>query len=422
MIDLKVLDDFSNAMIGSSKISGESIFFKIKEEPITMGFLEEHNYNLHFHFGLHNDKEEEAVFKIHINSDDGENLSEEFKRIWVSGSNEAGYDMVKINGTMAYPGKFQFPITLKPGEKKFIANYLPMDYQKIQDEMLSRSEEADGIVRCIGRSINGNPINAIEFGDTENKPCLMFLSGYHPPEMDPFLILSIIKHLENNEEYRSTILEKISISFIPYANPDGFEKNMQGSNMSNINMHWKFFGNTKDDCPECHSIWEYASRKKPVFFMDFHMFTFQNFEKRLYPIPSFYLPCKLNREIQDRVNDALSLICYGNKNKNHFIVSEKILAPDLLATRLRKEFGSVTSPKFHLHIKEGRDRCDQQAVDIFTSITGLFMERGDISRDEFLIQPHGSVKVSSPRKMLWSFLDILNFKLLHSWHRLMIKG
>ena len=126
--------------------------------------------------------------------------------------------------------------------------------------------------------------------------------------MDP-LVISFILELFEDDLWIDKVLHRLSFTFIPMANPDGFAHMMQGSNVNNINFHWKFFGNSKEDCPEAYSIWRYCMSIKPVFFMDFHMFTFQNFERRAYTIPPLYLPSRKLRRLQDSINKELSELC-----------------------------------------------------------------------------------------------------------------
>ncbi|MHA1491427.1 MAG: M14 family zinc carboxypeptidase [Promethearchaeota archaeon] len=263
----------------------------------------------------------------------------------------------------------------------------------------------------IGKTVQGRNIVAYEYGNINSKPTILIISGFHPPERDTVAIEAIMEKLLEME-WRERALKNYSFSLIPILNPDGFANSMQGSNINEINFHWKFFGNDKDKCPEAYSIWEYCKKIKPVVLFDFHAFTFQNNNPRPYLIPEGYYVAKKSRLIQKYFNSKLSALC--GLSKNRYSRNEVILAPTLLATRLRNEFGTLTVPKFHLHMKDGIEESKQMALKCLEIILrGL--RRFDVKNSgEILKIPYGEIRTTIIGKLRIKLLNFWFFYLISS--------
>jgi hypothetical protein len=213
-----------------------------------------------------------------------------------------------------------------------------------------------------------------------------------------------------DKQWKKNVFSKYSFSMIPILNPDGFANSMQGSNLNEINFHWKFFGNTVNNCPESHFIWEYCKIIKPVVFFDFHAFTFQNNSARPYWIPEGYYISKKAREIQKFYNMNLSELC--GMGKNNTSRNEVILAPDLLATKLRNELGTITVPKFHLHMKDGLEESKRMSLKCFEIILRGLNKYNIKSSEEILKKPYGEVKPTFHDKFRIRMLNIWFFYLI----------
>ena len=317
--EIELLYDFEGAMIDPDhKITYNNLYLKIKKENITKGFREYFNYNLHFNFGLRNNTLKKIRINIHIECGAYDRLLEKYKNLWVSKDPSIEYDMIGISGDMGYPGKYRFSIKIESNSVLYMANFPPIDYKRLMDIFNTISDNKDIKTKRIGKTIEGRPINAYEYGDLIHNPVFLFVSGFHPPERDTYAIESIMRAL-NRSENKKEILEKFSFSFIPILNPDGFANYLQGSNIKGINFHWKFFGNSIEECPESHAIWDYCKRIKPVLFMDFHSFTFQNHAPRPYVIPQKVHYLRKSEKIQNEVNALLKDICHGE-----YSISDKI--------------------------------------------------------------------------------------------------
>lgn len=400
--EVEIIDDFEGAMIGKHEINSYNIYLDLKKEKPTIGFNNKKwNYNLHFNFGIHNFSKQDKTYKIFINCKNFINLKGELKRLWISDNVNKEFWMVKdIFGRTNFHGKYYIEIKIKRNQILYIANYPPIKYSKLKEkfEILSKQSKAKKVV--IGYTVENRPIISYEIGDIFKNPTILFVSGFHPPERDTIAIEAIMEKFENNE-WRSYILKKYSFSFIPILNPDGFANAMQGSNINEINFHWKFFGNSENECPEAIGIWRYCSMIKPIIFFDFHSFTFQNNTARPYLIPPGYYCKKSRRKAQRYINKSLRKLCENSYSKN-----EIILSPNLLSSKLRSEFDTITIPKFHLHMKDGLNESKKMALDCLKiTLEGL----------KFLNIKKRKEKNKSLEKKNCNIIDRIRINILDFW-------
>jgi hypothetical protein len=405
---ITILDDFEGSMIGKYEIKNNDIFFNLKKENPTYGFRnKKFDYNLHFNFGLYNPSNSKKTINIFINC---QNIPKSnLPRLWTSDDFKNEYKLTNnINGKTNFHGQYYFNLSIDKNEKLYIANFPPKSYSYIQKTFQNLSNKSDAKEVIIGKTLEDRTITAYEYGDINEKPTILFVSGFHPPERDTIAIEGIMEKFLN-KSWRENIFSNYSFSFIPILNPDGFANKMQGSNINEINFHWKFFGNSKDECPEAYHIWDYCQKIKPIVFFDFHAFTFQDNTARPYLIPEGYYINKKTKHIQTYINNKLIELC-----KNKYSKNEVILAPNLLATRLRKKIGTVTVPKFHLHMKDGLENCKKMSLKCLEIILDILNKSEITSKCEVLYKPYGDVKFNILDKMKIMILDIwyLNIKYL----------
>jgi hypothetical protein len=408
---IEVFDEFENAMISKYSIQDYKMYIDLKKEKPTIGFKnKKFDYNLHLNFGVYNKSQDEKEISVFIDCSKENELKNSIPWLWTSNDFNKEYKLTKnISGKTDFHGKNFFKLLIKSNEKIFIANFPPKSYNKIRAEFTELSTKTKANKINIGKTTQGRDIIAYEYGDINNKPTILFVSGFHPPERDTIAIGAIMERFLD-KQWRDKVLRNYSFSFIPILNPDGFANSMQGSNIKEINFHWKFFGNSMEDCPEAHNIWEYCMKLKPIVFFDFHAFTFQNNSPRPYLIPDGYYISKKGRAIQKYYNSSLSKLC--GLGKNNSIRNEVILAPNLLATGLRDKFGTVTAPKFHLHMKDGIEKTKEMAVNCLDIILDGLKKYDIYSSDEILKIPYGKVKAS--------IQDNLRIKRLNLWFFYMI--
>lgn len=402
-----ILDDFEGSMIGKYQVENNKIFINLKKEKPTFGFRnKKFDYNLHFHFGLYNSCNEEKTVEIFIECRDKKRLNGRLTRLWLSNNFDKEYELVEnVIGKTNFHGKYHFKLHLVKKQKLYLANYPPKKYSTLKKTLQNLSDKSNAKEVIIGRTVENRSIIAYEFGNIDNNPTILFVAGFHPPERDTLAIEAIMDKFQNTE-WKENVFQNYSFSFIPILNPDGFANAMQGSNINEINFHWKFFGNTKDKCPEAYYIWKYCSKIKPIIFFDFHSFTFQNNTARPYLIPERYYVGKKARHIQNYLNNKLKELCGQNYSKN-----ESILAPNLLATKLRNEFGTITVPKFHLHMKDGIEESKKMAIHCLEIVLSILYRCKVNSKAEILKKPHGKIKYHIYDRIRIKLLDLWFFKI-----------
>jgi len=401
---IKILDNFEGAMIGDYSIRNNIIYARLKKEKPTYGFRNEKiDYNLHFHFGIKNQTNKKIIIKVFIECKKEEELHQSLPRIWISRDNNIEYKLERnVVGKTDFRGKYIFNLHFNTEQILYIANFPPIRFSRLNKIFQDLSVKSNAKVVTVGQTIDNHFIKAYEYGNINEKPTILFVAGFHPPERDTIAIEAIIERFLNNQ-WKEKVLQSYSFSLIPVLNPDGFAKAMQGSNSKEINFHWKFFGNSKKLCPESYSVWEYCSKIKPIVFFDFHSFTFQNNEARPYLIPRGYHIGKKSQHLQNYFNEKLKDLCNNEYSKN-----EDILAPVLLATRLRSKFGTIIIPKFHLHMKNGINESKLMSLSCLELILkGLNYYKVNNSA-EILKFPYGKNKPT--------INDKLRIKILNFWY------
>ncbi len=410
-VSIEVINEFEGAMIGDYYTKEKNLFMTLKREKPTFGYRDkEFDYNLHFNFGLKNLSNDEKEITVFIGCSDRDELQNSLPWLWVSDDFNKEYELTKnISGKTDFHGKYFFKIVLRSKQVIYIANFPPKGFNKLKKDFQDLSFKTKAQQVIIGKTVQGRNIIAYEYGDIKTKPTILIVSGFHPPERDTLAIETIMEKFLD-DQWKKKIFKNYSFSFIPLLNPDGFANSMQGSNINEINFHWKFFGNSMNECPEAHNIWEYCSRIKPIVFFDFHAFTFQNNNPRPYLIPEGYYVSKKSKLIQNYYNSKLSKLCglsENNKSRN-----EVILAPTLLATRLRNRFGTITVPKFHLHMKNGLEESRQMALDCLEIICEGLSKYDINSSGEILKIPYGEIKTTVYDKLRINMLNFWYFKLI----------
>lgn len=402
---IKILDKFEGAMIANYIIKDNNIYMELKKEKPTFGFRnKKFDYNLHFHFGLHNQSKKDEIYNIFIECDNNNDLHHPMPRLWISGNIDEEYKLVNnIDGKTDFHGKYCFTVHLVAGQLLYIANFPPIKFSRLNKIFQDLAAKSNAKEIIVGRTVENRCIKAYEYGDLKNKPTILFVAGFHPPERDTVAIIAIMEKLSNNNKWKEEIFESYSFSVIPILNPDGFANAMQGSNINEINFHWKFFGHSIDECPEANSIWEYCLRIKPIVFFDFHAFTFQDNNAMIYWIPKGYYVSKKVRRIQNDLNKRLKELCRGK-----FSTSEKILAPNLLSTKLRNDIGTLTSPKFHLHMKDGINKSKEMAIMCLEIVLSVLRYHKIKSSTEILKKPYGKIKSH--------IQDEIRIRLLNYWY------
>ena len=407
MTSLKIIDDFQGSMIGEYSVNDKEILIQLKKEKATR-YLKYNStdYNLHFHFGLKNDSSRKLTARICIGTNDMEGLNTTNITLWKSESHSKCYEkFVLIDGKTDLRGKYVFSLELNSDEVIYLANFMPRKFSEIEKMFDTLASEIGAHMNIIGHTVKKRPIISYEIGDIEKKPMILVTSGYHPPEGDTYATESILG-LFIDHDWRKSILEKNSFAIIPILNPDGFANAMQGSNINEINFHWKFFGNSIEECPESYLIWEYCKHLKPIIYMDFHAYTFQNKMASSYLKPLAFYQGKLVRRMIKEMYNAIIGRCDGQ-----YIMNSATYTPSTLQYELTRQFNTITFAKFHVDMKDGKDGVQKLAIGCFQDILQILQKYNIESPTDILKEPHGNVRSSLYEMIVQIFLFQCNWRI-----------
>lgn len=392
---VEIINDFEGAMIGAYNLEKSNLNVELKREKVTTYFKRRStDYNLHFNFGLRNSTSSIKRIYISIGCSEKEVLPHRNIRLWKSNSPDGEYEMFHLkNGITDLHGKYRFEIMLDGADEVYLANFPPRKYSFLTRAFENLENKSGAKKGVIGKTIENRDIISYEYGDVETKPLILVTSGFHPPEGDTYASEAIME-LFLDKKWKDERLRNFSFSFIPILNPDGFANAMQGSNVSEINFHWKFFGNTKDECPEAFYIWEYCKRVRPILYFDFHSYTFQDKEASSYIKPLGFYHGKDVRRIVSQMYKAVIRRCNGR-----YATGYVTYTPSTLQFELTRRFNTITFAKFHIHMKEGVKNSKRLAVDCFEDCLAI-LENNDVkSSSDIHLRPFGSVKCSSSNEI-----------------------
>jgi hypothetical protein len=120
-------------------------------------------------------------------------------------------------------------------------------------------------------------------------------------------------------------------------------------------------------------------------------------------IPTGYIIGKKSKLIQTYYNEKLKELC-----DNHYSKNKDILAPTILATKLRNEFGTITIPKFHLHMKNGIMKSKQMSLNCLDIVLKGLTDYNIYSSQEILKFPNGKINTN--------IFDLIRIKMLNCFY------
>ncbi len=122
----------------------------------------------------------------------------------------------------------------------------------------------------IGRSREGRPLIAVEFGDPA-LPCMVHAATSQPSEMGHLQCRALIDWLRDASS--ADIRHRFHVCVIPCTNPDGA---VQGYGLSDAAAGFPFFEaqlaaeDSPDASPENRAVWDYLVRHRPHLFWEWH--------------------------------------------------------------------------------------------------------------------------------------------------------
>ena len=355
-------------------VAGNVIKLEMRHEPMTRADWTTHDYNVHFCVGLRNTALQDIAVELEVEGGTWSDLPPITPLIYVSTGPDGPFSPFTGEARTDLKKKYALKLNIPAGTSIYVANTMPRTHQ----EELSRAATAGAASRAAkvvyGQSLQGRDLVAWTIGDVKSKPVLLVTSGFHAPEPDTLASIAILRALSLPEFDR--ISQQYAIAIVPVANPDGYAIGSQGSNAEDINLYWHFAKETPTRCPEAAKLWEFAHALEPVGYIDFHSYTFQlRKDAGPYLKPLWYYADPRVRAaaaaLERRVVGDLRL-----KPVRTF----SAFAPHTLGAMLTEAFDTLTMAKYHIHLKDGVEACEAQAVDVFTALADALASNGVTSR------------------------------------------
>lgn len=280
------------------------------------------------------------------------------------------YRWYVLDGVESSPAheEFRMTLSLPPGHLVYVTNSLPYPSARMEKWLKQKAETSDwAMLQSIGKSVQGRDILLLSITDPNvrdtQKDRILVTSGFHPAEPDWLATTTIIEALLGETDWAEQIRRNFVIDIIPQTNPDGFDLGTNGCNAHDINLYWDFRRHDLQTSPEAVHLWRWVEVHPPSLYIDFHAYVHQLYKDfRPYIRPTSDYP-PLARPVVRAIDKALIALCEGRS-----VTDSSTSDPCTLAVQLTKEFGTITYPKFHLHLNHGVPACRQLGLDVFRTI------------------------------------------------------
>ena len=272
-----------------------------------------------------------------------------------------------LDGVEAAPThrEFRFAIDLAPHESLWCANSLPCPSDRMRRwvEALAAPYPEWARIETIGTSVMGRPIDLVTVTDRSiadaDKDRVLITSGFHPAEPDWLATIAIIEELTSRSAWARDKRRQYVFDIVPQVNPDGFDLGANASNAHGVNMYWDFRRDDAVSSPEAVALWTWIRAHPPDLYIDYHAYVYQ-LEKdyRPYIRPASDYPAAARPAVR-AMDRALIALC-GGRGVRGAATSD----PLSLAPQLTSHFGTITYPKFHMHLYHGVAACRTLGLDV----------------------------------------------------------
>lgn len=405
-MDIQILDKFEGASIGNSVWEGNTLKVQLRREPICAVDGREHDYNLHFTFGLRNDSPNPATFQVEVEPGNRKGLLHEAD-LFVRADLNRDFQTYPKQAQTDQFRYFTFPMTLQPFEKKIVSNTLMRPYTSLGERFRELSRASRAKDEVIGHSVEGRPIFAYSWegaGWASDGPSLLITSGLHPVEPDTLATENIMEYLTTPTG--KEILEGLRLVIVPISNPDGFIHGYNGCNVRGINYFWDFRYQDDQNCPEASALWKLIERISPWVYVDFHAYTIQGDRRKAGP---YMKPIRFYQGTRWR---TLSGSIHQNLNSIPNTAPRIMFAPSSLSQLILERLNTISIAKYHLHLGNGLEACRGLGLEVIQRIIFClkrYIEEGGTS---CLFQPYGK-KRKNPFLVLLRKMEIER----HYWRR-----
>ena len=383
MFGIQILHEFEGASIGSSVWDGETLKVGLRKEPTCVADGREHDYSIHFTFGLKNNSAERASFRLEVEAGAGQRVLHEANFFAGSDPNRD----LQIYPKQAQSDQFRFftfSVSLQPGEQKIVSNTLMRSYTYLAERFRQLSEAGGAKGEVIGRSVEGRPISVYSWegrGWRPEGPTLLITSGMHPPEPDTLATEKIMEYVATPGGRES--LDGFRLVVVPISNPDGFVHGYNGCNARGINYFWDFRYQDEKNCPEAVALWRLVQKISPWVYVDFHSYTIQGDRRKAGPYlkPNWFYQGSRWRALSESIHQSLNSI---PNTEPRFMY-----APSSLSQLIVERLNTISIAKYHLHLANGPDACRELGLEVIDRVVFCIRTHCEGGGTSFLFQPYG---------------------------------
>ena len=288
--------------------------------------------------------------------------------LFVSADTASWYVVDAVESDPAHE-EFRCEVLLDAGQSLYVTNSLPCPSRRMHQWMtrVAIRHESKLTIQEIGRSIREQPILLATITDPdvppERKDRVLVTSGFHPAEADWLAATAIIEAVTGDAAWAHTLCRHYIIDVVPQVNPDGFDLGTNACNAHGVNLYWDFRVDDERISPEATALWRWIAMHPPALYVDFHAYVHQlhkNYRpyirpKADYPSSARPVACAIDRALVGRCGGRAVLDTSTNDQRT-------------LAAQMTAAFGTVTYPKFHLHLNHGVPAARELAIDVFRAV------------------------------------------------------
>jgi murein tripeptide amidase MpaA len=155
-------------------------------------------------------------------------------------------------------------------ENVWFSYFAPYSMERHHD-LIERISARDGVgLKRLGKSLEGQPIDCLEFGAGEKQVWL--IARQHPGETQAEWwaegVLECLTDLAN--PFALALREKCQFHIVPNCNPDGSKRGHLRTNANGVNLNREWLSPTHEDSPEVMSILNHMDVTGVDFVMDVH--------------------------------------------------------------------------------------------------------------------------------------------------------
>ncbi|MBX3594045.1 M14 family metallopeptidase [Sphingomonas sp.] len=160
-----------------------------------------------------------------------------------------------------------------PAEGQFVAGQEIVDSARHHQWLVALAQRPGAMLRTIGESHDGRPIEALTFGNPRAKRIILLLGRQHPPEVTgAFAMNAFLTALLGDDEEVRAMRAAVRFVAVPLLNPDGVDRGYWRTNMGgiDINRDWGDFSQ-----PETRAVRDLVDALvrdgvRPLVSIDFH--------------------------------------------------------------------------------------------------------------------------------------------------------